>query len=116
MKTALRALLIAPESNMISSVIMGLKLISIREGHRDYVVGQPILIGCPTANWAVMADCTEVTHCQLRDVSLDDIFDDGFSSREEALLGLQQFYPKLNMDSDVTVLKWNNVRGALSGK
>lgn len=115
MKTALRALLIAPEPYMISDVITGIKCVSIREGHRDYVAETPLLIGCPTANWAVMADCTDVEWTSLGEVIDEDLQADGFHNLEDALAQLQRFYPHMTLDSAVTVIKWENVRGCLIG-
>lgn len=115
MKTALRALLIAPEPQMIADVINRVKCISIREGHRDYVAGQPILIGCPKTNWAVMADCTDVHWRPLGEVEEDDLTADGFIDHEHALKELQRFYPNMTLNSMVTVIEWACARGCLTG-
>lgn len=115
MKTALRALLITPEPQMIADVINRVKCIAILRGHRDYVAGQPILIGCPKANWAVMADCVKVKHRVLGSVNEEDLRADGFPNREKALEELQRFYPDMTLDSEVTVIKWVCARGCLTG-
>lgn len=115
MKTALRALLIAPEPQMIADVINRVKCISIRKGHRDYVAGQPILIGCPKTNWAVMADVVEVIHCTLEEITFEDLEADGFLTHTDALDQLQRFYPHMTLDSAVTVIKWACARGCLTG-
>lgn len=115
MKTALRALLIAPEPSEITEILLGKRCISIREGHRDYVEG-PILIGCHIANWAVMADVTKVRHTLLQELSFDEIFDAGLEDHTEMYRQLQQFYPYIAYHSPVTVIRWENVRGTLTGE
>lgn len=115
MKTALRALLIAPEPQMIADVINRVKCISIREGHRDYVAGYPILIGCPKANWAVMVDCTYVCWSTLEEVPEGDLEADGFLTHTDALAQLQRFYPRMTLNSAVTVIRWACARGCLTG-
>ena len=105
MKDVLQALLIAGET-MRDDVFDGIKCISIREGHRKYIVGKPIILCCHRLNWATMREVTEVMHVTLKDVSSDDYQADGFSTQGEMLDGLRKFYPNVDLDSPVTVIKW----------
>ncbi len=111
MKNPLYGLLIADDAQMRFNLITGVKRISIREGHRDYKNG-PMLIGDPENSFfIVMVDITEVKHLLLSDVTLEEWEADGFVSQEDMLTQLKQFYPKITLDSPVTILLWNKVRG-----
>jgi len=114
MKSAMRALLIAP-GPMVANVMNGRKQMIIREGHRDYAAGQVIMIGCHVANWAVLADVSEVRHCRAAELTMGECESDGFDCLEAAIAGLQKYYPHLTKDSPVTVLRWDRVRGMMLG-
>lgn len=106
LKAPLQALLIAPVNNMQELAQRGEKTLSIREGHRDYKVGKPLALCCPLTSWCVLATVIGVAHTTLKEVTLASLAADGFRDHAEALSTLQEFYPNLNMDSEVTVLKW----------
>jgi len=112
-KQPLYALLVAPIEEMIVAVLDGTKTITVREGHRDYRPGLPVMLCCHLEGWAVQADIVNVRHCALKEVTEEEWADDGFTSQEDLLTGLQRFYPCLTMDSPVTVIRWKNVRGLL---
>lgn len=113
-KSPLQALLVAPDYLMRKNILSGKKKISIREGHRDYQVGKPVMLCCHIVPWVVMADVISVRHCTLGEVTEEEYRDDGFETQEELLVGLQQFYPDMTPDSPVTVICWENVRGFLA--
>ena len=113
MKSPLVALLFAPDEKMWTCIISGAKQITIREGRRDYQVGQPAMLCRHLCNHVVMADIVSVRHCLLRNVTKKEYKADGFKSRSELLQGLRRFYPNLKMDSPVTVIGWKNARGVL---
>ena len=104
MKRALQAILIAGEA-MKNDVLMNVKKITIREGHRDYTPG-PVLLGCPNLNWATMREIIDVRHCRLVDVTAEEFLADGFETKSDMLMGMAEFYPHINWDSEVTVVKW----------
>lgn len=110
MKQGLQGLLIAPDRKMRDAIHRGIKAITIREGHRDHKPG-PALIACHIEPWAVMADITSVRHCTLREVTKEEYKADGFNSKVELLNGMRKFYPNMNLDSPVTVIRWTNVHG-----
>lgn len=113
MKPPLYALLIAPDHGMRTGILYGGKNITIREGHRDYQPGRPVMICCHIEPWAVMADITSVRHTTIAEVTKEEYEADGFHSPEDLLEGLRRFYPSINESSPVTVIKWENVRGWL---
>ena len=104
MKRPLQAILIAgPEQR--DSVLNGTKKITIREGHRDYILGQ-VLIGCHILNWATMKNITKVTHKYLFEVNEDEYKADGFANWVDLVEGLQKYYPTLTALSPITVIEW----------
>lgn len=115
MKQPLYALLIAPIPEMRQAILDGRKKITIREGHRDYRNGKAMLC-CHLEPWAVMAEITNVRHTTLREVTEEEYVADGFESQDDLLLGMQRFYPNMTTDSPVTVIRWDNLEGALTEK
>src|SRR3990167_3095591 len=113
LKQPLYALLIAPDSGSRWAIINEKKCITIREGHRDYRAGKPVMLCCQIEPWCVMADLTEVRHTTVAEVTKQEIEDDGFADRDDMLRQLQRFYPSLTMRSPVTVIRWTDVRGWL---
>jgi len=90
-----------------------LKKITIREGWRDYRLGRVILTGGKDHPWCVEATITAVNHCLLEELKTEELKSDGYSTHQEALDDMRQWYPNLTMKSEVTVIRWNNVRGIL---
>ena len=113
MKRPLTALLIAPDDGMRHRVETGAKTITIREGHRDYRPGELVMLCCHLVPWAVQTTLTDVRHCRLREVGEEEWLDDGFVSQDDLLTQMRRFYPKLTLDSEVTVIRWKDARGAL---
>ena len=105
-------ILIAPDDRMRNDILSGAKKITIREGLRDYRPG-PAMVCCNLVVWAVMVDITNVKHCTLADITAEEWESDGFTSQQDLLDGMRRFYPSLTFDSPVTVLRWENARGAL---
>lgn len=114
LKKPLVALLVAPDREMRHAIMEGRRQITIREGCREgYDPGRPVMLCCEKDPWCVMADVTKVRHCLLSEVTRAEWEADGFTSREEMLAGMRQFYPEMTWDSAVTVISWDNVRGKL---
>ena len=103
-KKPLQAILIAGERQK-NLVEQKQKKITIREGLRDYELGIAILC-CHILNWATKVEITSVTHTKFSEVSLDDLELDGFNNHEEGLESLKRYYPNFNLNSEVTIIKW----------
>ena len=104
MKRALQGILIAG-AEMMRTTKDSEKLITIREGHRDHTEG-PVLIGCHILDWAHHTNITSVRHTTINELTEDELRDDSFDSKEHAVEVLSQWYPNINTDSDVTVIRW----------
>jgi len=104
MKRALQGVLVAGEK-MKEDVLYGRKFITIREGHRDYTEGN-VMLGCHLLNWAVLREIVSVRHTTLGEVTVLEYEADGFETKSELLDGLAKFYPDINWESEVTVVRW----------
>lgn len=113
LKPPLYALLIAPDKKMRDAILDGKKKITIREGHRDYPVGQKVMLCCNLVPWAVMATITNVRHCTLQEVTRGELYAEGFSSHEELLRDLRQYYPNISSSSPITIIGWDDPAGTL---
>lgn len=104
MKRALQGILIAG-TQMKEDVLYHKKKITIREGHRDYSKGS-VLLGCPLLNWSAMRTIISVKHTTLEKVSREEFIDDGFESLLDLKLELKKYYPDIEWDSQVTIIRW----------
>ena len=104
MKRAMQALVIAGDE-MKGDVLSNRKKISIREGHRDFSPG-PLMLGCPHLKWSAIREITSVQHKRLYQVTRQELADDGFTGYDDAIETLQQWYPTIDLDSQVTVIRW----------
>jgi hypothetical protein len=98
-----QAILFAPQYHR--AIDSGKKVITIREGHRDYRLGFTIAC-CHHAKWARSIIVRSVTHTTLDAVQPVDLIEDGFSNHGQALEALRCFYPDLTPSSPVTIIRW----------
>jgi hypothetical protein len=71
------------------------------------------MLCCHIEPWAVLADVTSVRHCLAKDVTNEEIADEGFLSFDDFLTQMRRFYPKFSVDTLITIIRWGNLRGAL---
>lgn len=115
MKRPVVGLLIAGQEAK-EAVVRGWKTITIREGHRDYQVGDRLALFCPWLNWSVFAEVTYVWQGLIREVPEQDLRDDGYETHLAMLEDLKSFggaYATMTLDSPVTVIRWGDVQGKL---
>lgn len=105
---------IAFSPDLIRSVALGLKTVTIRKGKRNWQPGLA-LAECRAEERGVTVLITNVRHCLLKEVTAEEWLDDGF---EVGQLGLteddlktilrimRRHYPDLTWDSPVTVVRW----------
>ena len=103
---ALQGILIAGEQGR-DDVLSGKKQITIRQGYRDYSNG-PTLIGCHILNWATLKQITSVHYALFKNITLKELQDDGFQNHDEALDRLHRWYPDLTIDSEMTIIRWED--------
>jgi hypothetical protein len=113
-KRPLVALLISPDQKMRYEILEGSVKLSVREGYRTgYDAGRPVMLCCQREPWCVMADIANSRFCRLIDVTEEERQTGGLASRNQLLEWMQRFYPTMTWESDVTVVRWKNVRGKL---
>jgi hypothetical protein len=112
MKKPLQAILMSVSDEKWNDILDKTKEITIREGFRDYVPGFCILANIDV-NRVVGVNITSIRYCKLNEVNLAEYLDDGFKSREDLYEGMKAYYPNITLESDVTIIRWNNVEGKL---
>lgn len=95
------------DESLMEAVHEGHKLVTIREGHRDYKNGDRLLIVCTQDSFLPFrAVVTTVIHGTLGAVSESDRRSDMFDTVDDLLEGMRKFYPKIEKTSPVTVIRW----------
>ena len=84
----------------------GKKRITIREGIREYELG-PCMMGCWEKNWCQRVFITSITHTRLQDIPIEDVIESGHVSHRSLFLDLARFYPNINNQSYVTVVRFH---------
>jgi len=102
MKKPLQCLLLA--ESLVDSAMNGEKTITIREGHRDYQVGK-VILACPDIHWSMNSEVVSVKHTTLDEITDEEYTEDGFVSRADMFEGLKNYYPDLELNSPVTVIR-----------
>jgi hypothetical protein len=113
LKPPLYSLFLAAEEAMWEDTIFGRKRITVREGHRDYRAGRPMVLVTPDVSCAVMVDIIEVRHCLLRELTAEELAADGFRDHGHAVAELRRFYADISLEAPVTAIRWDNVRGQM---
>ena len=93
-------------------ILNGEKKITIREGWRDYQPGEKVVL-CragdvlePEYGWAFMAKIISVDHLILKDAPIQHLQDDGMKDLQDAVSCLREFYPDINENSPITIIRW----------
>lgn len=111
MKRPMVALLLAPGREERLRARRGKKAITIREGHRDYQAGDTLLIACHVTRWrGILARVTSVRHTTLGEVTEQEYRDNDYRSPEAMRTDLRAYYLNINLDSPVTVIRWEMIR------
>jgi hypothetical protein len=111
MEKPLQAMRLADDVYMWDDALRRKKKISIRMGHHDYHPG-PVILCSINLGLCAEAMITSVLHTSLAEVPIRDIKDNSYGDHQDAIEGLRRFYPTIQMDSPVTVIRWNGIKGA----
>jgi len=85
--------------DLIPSMLSGQKRVTIRKGIRDFAPEIEI------AGYAAIVDSVE--YFQLEAVPFEVFISDGFTSFTDVLVGMERFYPDINPQTSVTVLRFH---------
>lgn len=91
--------------HLFSDIFDGTKQCTIRLGKRDIVKGS-LALEAVKGGSGLIVNVTEVVHKKVSDLTDDDARLDGADSVDELRKALLHFYPKMQDDSDVTVVKF----------
>ncbi len=93
--------------NLWEAAVEGSKTSTIRLGHRDIEANAEIvLIDADDSRRRSVEYVREVMHGKLRDVPKVFLEGEALDSADEALAVLQDFYPEITLDSEVTAVRW----------
>lgn len=107
------ALLVRPDEDLRKDIISGRVTVAIRKGYRNYAPNHELMLCCHCESWVVLADIVEVSLLRQYAISQKDIEAAGYHTREEMARKLKEYYPDLDWDTPLTVIRWENVRGRL---
>lgn len=103
LKKPLLAIKMSPEFH--SDCETGVKNLTVREGARAYTLG-PAMLVCSLKQWCLDVNIVEVNQLFLRELDLETIQRNGYESLTKLIEYLRKWYPDINKDSIVTVIKW----------
>ena len=98
---------------MCIDAINGVKKISVRPGNRRYTEGGVLVLYNEEYGFVAKADVTSVRYTTLGKLTEEELRSDGFKTHDALLKELnEKFYNgMLSLESDMTVLRWDNIRG-----
>ena len=79
------------------------KRTTIRLGKREVLLGD-LLLESDDIQRSLIVTVVKIDHCLLKDVSLSNLINDGFIDHSQMLNEMKRFYPKIEMNSWVTVI------------
>jgi len=94
---------------MLADILADRKRITIRFGYKDYKVDKAVFVVVCDFNVvtvAVVKQLKSVKWKKLCELTKEEIEADGFKDLNDALNGLQRFYPEIGLDSPITVIEW----------
>jgi len=89
----------------IDAAMSGEKRLTIREGNRDLSLTDSLLVNT-MSNWCMPIQISHVELCVVSEVSDDIAREDGFKDTNELFTKLREYYPNIQKDNIVTVIRW----------
>lgn len=81
------------------------KLTTIRKGRREIALGKLLFESTETKR-QLMVDVTTVYFTRLETVNKEDLENDGFKSHQDMWEKMKRFYPDIQLEDEVTVVKF----------
>jgi hypothetical protein len=81
------------------------KRVTIRKGRRDIALGD-CLLECIETNRKIVVNVVNIHYCQLANVYIGDLQNDGFKDHFEMWETMKRFYPEITFDDEVTTIKF----------
>ena len=83
------------------------KKTTIREGRRDIAIGK-LLFESTEQKRTEVVNVIMVSYCRLGNVFIGDIQNDGFKDHDDMWRQMLRFYPDIDFDTEVTVVKFTS--------
>lgn len=96
--------------SMFDNVRNGIKIATLRNGKRDYHIGDAILYGNEHKN-AVFIKITNVKFKLLKDITDDDAKQEGYTNRDGLISVMKDIYKDITDDSIVTQAFFRYISG-----
>jgi len=84
------------------------KAATIRKG-RILITSSDLLFQSTEEKRELTVSVKEVYYCQLKDVNLEDVLNDGFKNHQDMAEKMERFYPDITLDTEVTVVKFDQI-------
>ncbi|MCW3135904.1 MAG: ASCH domain-containing protein [Canidatus Methanoxibalbensis ujae] len=98
------------DSKYMKQILRGEKTTTVRKGiRRKYDTGDIIELIADKKPFAI-AEVKAVEVKRLRDISISDAIQDGFSSREDLINALRRIYGKMKEEEFVTIIHFKILR------
>lgn len=96
--------------DMFENVRKRIKIATLRNGKRDYVLGDTILYGNEHKN-AVFIKVTEINYKAFREITDADAQQEGYTKRDELIAVMKDIYKDITDDSIVTQVFFEYISG-----
>jgi hypothetical protein len=95
---------------MFDNVRKGIKIATLRNGKRDYILGDTILYGNEHKN-AVFIEVTDINYMKLRDITDADAQQEGYAARDGLITVMKDIYKDITDESIVTQVYFRYISG-----
>ena len=82
------------------------KGVTIRKGRRNILLGELLFESVEHQREAIV-NVSSVEYCALEDVPNEDVWNDGFEDQIDMYHGMKQFYPDIEMNTEVTIVRFD---------
>ena len=107
------ALWVSSDQIKTGSILSGKITTTVTERCYDYKFGRSLILCNHVECWVVMVDIIAVRHCLFSEMTTQECQAVGFETCWSLLDNLRIFNASLSLSSEVTIIKWSNMRGKL---
>jgi ASC-1-like (ASCH) protein len=90
-------------NDLIPSVLSGNKTSTVRLGRRSYGLGEARIV---SREIEIPIEITNVSHTKMSLLNEEDARSEGYRCVRDLVLALRRFYPQIDDDSDVTIVRF----------
>lgn len=105
---------IEPKHSLMIAILHAERQVAILPGRPDVGPGDKAVLYCLNPPFAVEANIWGTRTCSLGNLAPDEIKAGGHTHVGNLLGHLQQNDPRLTLASEVTIVRWTNVKGELA--